>query len=55
MHLGARGFAKCSSKTLTKLCDYMSLRTVYDGTRRKIVLGFDVGTTYSGISYRQVN
>jgi len=34
---------------------YMSSRTVYDGTRRKIVLGFDVGTTYSGISYRQAN
>jgi len=33
---------------------YMSSRTVYDGTRRKIVIGFDVGTTYSGISYRQV-
>jgi len=32
----------------------MTSRAAYDGTRRKIVLGFDVGTTYSGISYRQV-
>ena len=26
--------------------------TPYAGTRRKLVLAFDVGTTYSGISYR---
>ncbi|RXW14414.1 hypothetical protein EST38_g11441 [Candolleomyces aberdarensis] len=28
-----------------------SNRTPYNGTRRKLVLAFDVGTTYSGISY----
>ena len=27
-------------------------RSVYRGARRKLVLAFDVGTTYSGISYR---
>ena len=30
----------------------MSTRSIYRGTRRKLVLAFDVGTTYSGISYR---
>ncbi|KAJ3494374.1 hypothetical protein NLJ89_g10822 [Agrocybe chaxingu] len=29
-----------------------STRPPYKGTRRKLVLAFDVGTTYSGISYR---
>ncbi|KAF8805121.1 hypothetical protein BYT27DRAFT_7105301 [Phlegmacium glaucopus] len=29
----------------------MSTRSVYRGPRRKLVLAFDVGTTYSGISY----
>ncbi|KAF8805120.1 hypothetical protein BYT27DRAFT_7243300 [Phlegmacium glaucopus] len=29
----------------------MSTRSVYRGSRRKLVLAFDVGTTYSGISY----
>ncbi|KAF8805124.1 hypothetical protein BYT27DRAFT_7339733 [Phlegmacium glaucopus] len=29
----------------------MSTRSVYHGPRRKLVLAFDVGTTYSGISY----
>ncbi|KAF8805122.1 hypothetical protein BYT27DRAFT_7258239 [Phlegmacium glaucopus] len=29
----------------------MSTRSVYHGSRRKLVLAFDVGTTYSGISY----
>ena len=28
--------------------------SVYQGTKRKLVLSFDVGTTYSGISYRYV-
>ena len=27
-------------------------RAIYRGPRRKLVLAFDVGTTYSGISYR---
>jgi hypothetical protein len=27
-------------------------RPIYSGTRRKLVLAFDVGTTYSGVSYR---
>jgi len=27
-------------------------RTAFRGPRRKLVLAFDVGTTYSGISYR---
>ena len=30
----------------------MSTRENYHGLRRKLVLAFDVGTTYSGISYR---
>ena len=33
----------------------MPSRAAYEGGRRKIILGFDVGTTYSGISYRQVD
>jgi len=32
----------------------MTSRPKYSGTRRKLVLAFDVGTTYSGISYRSV-
>jgi len=34
---------------------HMLSRAAYGGSRGKIVLGFDVGTTYSGISYRQVD
>ena len=30
-------------------------RSVYRGARRKLVLAFDVGTTYSGISYRFIS
>ena len=30
----------------------MSTRAIYHGSRRKLVLAFDVGTAYSGISYR---
>ena len=30
----------------------MMSRPTYRGLRRKIVLAFDLGTTYSGISYR---
>ena len=30
----------------------MSTRAIYRRSRRKLVLAFDVGTTYSGISYR---
>jgi len=33
----------------------MTSRPKYSGTRRKLVLAFDVGTTYSGISYRSVS
>jgi hypothetical protein len=29
----------------------MSIRNPYHGLRRKLVLAFDVGTTYSGVSY----
>ena len=29
-------------------------RSVYRGARRKLVLAFDVGTTYSSISYRYI-
>uniref|UniRef100_A0A8H7Y427 Uncharacterized protein n=1 Tax=Psilocybe cubensis TaxID=181762 RepID=A0A8H7Y427_PSICU len=29
----------------------MSSRSAYKGTRRRLVLAFDIGTTYSGISY----
>jgi hypothetical protein len=29
-------------------------RSVFRGARRKLVLAFDVGTTYSGISYRYI-
>ena len=32
----------------------MSSRTAYKGSRRRLVLAFDIGTTYSGISYRCV-
>lgn len=32
----------------------MSLRVPYRGTGRKLLLAFDVGTTYSGISYALV-
>ncbi|KAJ3514774.1 hypothetical protein NLJ89_g2173 [Agrocybe chaxingu] len=31
----------------------MTIRSAYSGTQRKLVLAFDVGTTFSGISYRQ--
>ena len=30
----------------------MQPRSPYTGPRRKLVLAFDVGTTYSGVSYR---
>jgi len=30
-------------------------RSAFRGRSRKLVLAFDVGTTYSGISYRYVN
>ena len=30
----------------------MTTRAIYRGPQRKLVLAFDVGTTYSGISYR---
>lgn len=30
----------------------MSLRTPYRETRRKLLFAFDVGTTFSGVSYR---
>ena len=32
----------------------MASRSAYRGQKRKLVLAFDVGTTYSGISYRFV-
>ena len=32
----------------------MQPRSPYTGPRRKLVLAFDVGTTYSGVSYRYV-
>jgi hypothetical protein len=28
-----------------------SARSTYDGPKRKLILAFDVGTTYSGVSY----
>ena len=33
----------------------MSASVSPPGTKRKLVLGFDVGTTFSGISYRLVS
>jgi hypothetical protein len=30
----------------------MASRSIYRGQKRKLVLAFDVGTTFSGISYR---
>ena len=33
----------------------MASRSVFRGARRKLVLAFDVGTTYSGISYRYIS
>lgn len=32
----------------------MPTRAPYEGTERKLVLAFDVGATYSGISYTYV-
>jgi hypothetical protein len=32
----------------------MADRKVYAGSRRRLVLAFDIGTTYSGISFRLV-
>ena len=32
----------------------MADRKVYAGSRRRLVLAFDIGTTYSGISFRFV-
>ena len=32
--------------------EHSTTRAIYRGPRRKLVLAFDVGTTYSGISYR---
>ena len=32
-----------------------TLRSAFHGRSRKLVLAFDVGTTYSGISYRCVS
>jgi hypothetical protein len=43
----------CCLAFLSPLCfPNMSTRAIYRGPRRKLVLAFDVGTTYSGISYR---
>lgn len=36
------------------LLSSMTSRPAFSGPRRKLVLAFDVGTTYSGISYRYV-
>lgn len=41
-----------TSTGLVFLSFIMSSRTPYAGTSRKLALAFDVGTTYSGISYR---
>jgi hypothetical protein len=42
----------CGPEVPTPLCSNVSTRAIYRGPRRKLVLAFDVGTTYSGITYR---
>ena len=41
-------------QTLPPSTSRMSARSPYSGPHRKLVLAFDVGTTFSGISYWQV-
>jgi hypothetical protein len=48
-----RGVAARRKQLHSCLLPMLSSRKAYSGSRRKIVLAFDVGTTYSGISYRQ--
>ena len=40
---------------LTLIFPMSTSRSAFNGRKRKLVLAFDVGTTYSGISYRYVN
>ena len=40
---------------LTLIFPMSTSRAEFHGRKRKLVLAFDVGTTYSGISYRYAN
>ena len=40
---------------LTLIFPMSASRSPFQGRNRKLVLAFDVGTTYSGISYRYTN
>ena len=40
---------------LTLIFPMSTSRSVFHGRNRELVLAFDVGTTYSGISYRYAN
>lgn len=46
----SQGKRACASLLFCYL-EIMPSRTSYTGTERKLVFAFDVGTTYSGISY----
>jgi len=41
--------------TSTLIFPMTTSRSAFQGPSRKLVLAFDVGTTYSGISYRYAN
>lgn len=43
---------KCEWRLRNSHSSHMPTRSPYTGACRKLVLAFDVGTTYSGISYR---
>ncbi len=41
-----------SERVLTVFFTIMPERKPYDGTERKLVIAMDLGTTFSGVSYR---
>ena len=43
--------SECLSSNLSYLAAMGFTRSPYKGTSRKLVLAFDIGTTYSGVSY----
>jgi hypothetical protein len=47
--------AGIDSVFLTLIFPMSTSRSAFHGRNRKLVLAFDVGTTYSGISYRYAN
>jgi len=52
---GERLKAGIVSLFVTLIFSMSTSRTAFHGRNRKLVLAFDVGTTYSGISYRYAN